>query len=552
MKLPSLNLSRQTRSGVLFNHTDNQLQLARLRLSQTPVLMDALAEVPPTDGQEVERWTEAHVQEKDSRGRLPAYCGFHPVERVIARVQINTRRLAEPDYLAALVAEQAKITSAKEWLIRVLNPMDGTPLTNDGTIRPGLLFGVPWSAIRVTQERLLDLGLRPRGLEVTTLPLLGILTQHIAQTGYRHAVAVCEIERDQTRVYIIAKDGIHTLSPLPFGLASVIETAMKELSTPDLAAARAQLEEPDEFTLEQGRRLVRLIARHLKPAVDQFELQTGHRIDELYCGQVPDRLHWLCRKLGEAVDLPLLEPALQAASVHFLTEGAAVGQQWLAALSLLTTFNLTPAGGSRAPTPVADLPAAGAAWHFDCRLVAELPEDSVVGTRFLINAIFGGITLGIGLGAGWLAYTNFELRRQVNVWEKRMADNAQVLQEIAAVQRDFARDSARLDEAYNLMHQPMAVSELTTLLGESRPAQVTFELIETGGPEVIVLRGSLRDSSERASRLLGAYVDQLRAHPRLGPLCREIVLTSLERRELDDSLSFEITFRLHAPATPAP
>ena len=65
------------------------------------------------------------------------------------------------------------------------------------------------------EERLLDLGLRPRSLEVTTLPLLGILSQHIAQTGYRHAVAVCEIERDQTRVYIIAKDGIHTLLPLP-------------------------------------------------------------------------------------------------------------------------------------------------------------------------------------------------------------------------------------------------------------------------------------------------------------------------------------------------
>jgi hypothetical protein len=549
VKLPSLNLSRQTRSGVLFNHTDNQLQLARLRLNETPVLMDSLAEIPPADEAAVEHWSEAHVQEKDSRGRLPAYCGFHPVERVIARVQINTRRLGEPDYLAALVAEQAKITSAKEWLIRVINPLDGTPLTNDGTIRPGLLFGVPWSAIRVTQDRLLDLGLRPRSLEVTTLPLLGILTQHIAQTGYKHAVAVCEIERDQTRVYIIAKDGIHTLQPLPYGLASVIETAMKELSTPDLESARAQLLEPDEATLEQGRRLVRLISRHLKPAVDQFELQTGHRIDELYCGQLPDHLHWLSHKLGEAVDLPLLEPALQAASVQFLTEGATVGQQWLAALSLLTTFNQSVATGSRAPSPVTDLPAAGAAWHVDCRLITELPEDSVVGTRFLINAVFGGITLGVGLGFGWLAYTNFELRSQINTWERRMAENAAELKQIEQVQGQFAKDSARVDEAYELMHQSMLVSEFTALLGQSRPAQVVFEMIETGGADVVMLRGSLRENSERASRLLGAYVDSLRAHPKLGPLCREIVLTSLERREADDNLTFEITFRLQLPPT---
>ena len=360
MKRLSFNFPRHLRNGVLFNLTDNQLQLARLHLNETPVPMDCLAELAPTDTAAVEQWTKANVQEKDSRGRLPAYCGFHPVERVLARVQINTRRLGEADYLPGLVAEQAKITSAKEWLIRVLNPLDGTPLTNDGTIRPGLLFGIPWSAIRITQDRLLDLGLRPRALEVTTLPLLGILTQHIAQTAYKHAVAVCEIERTQTRVYIIAKDGIHPLPPLPHGLASVVENAMKDLSTPDLAAAQALLESPDESTLEHGRRLVRLISRHLKPTVDQFELQTGHRIDELYCGQLPERLHWLSRELGEAVDLPLLEPALQADSVQFITEGATVSQQWLSALSLLTTFNPPNKTGSNPATPVVDLPAAGA------------------------------------------------------------------------------------------------------------------------------------------------------------------------------------------------
>jgi hypothetical protein len=548
VKRLSFNFPRHLRNGVLFNLTDNQIQLARLHLNETPVPMDCLAELAPTDTAAVEQWTKANVQEKDSRGRLPAYCGFHPVERVLARVQINTRRLGEADYLPGLVAEQAKITSAKEWLIRVLNPLDGTPLTNDGTIRPGLLFGIPWSAIRITQDRLLDLGLRPRALEVTTLPLLGILTQHIAQTAYKHAVAVCEIERTQTRVYIIAKDGIHPLPPLPHGLASVVENAMKDLSTPDLAAAQALLESPDESTLEHGRRLVRLISRHLKPTVDQFELQTGHRIDELYCGQLPERLHWLSRELGEAVDLPLLEPALQADSVQFITEGATVSQQWLSALSLLTTFNPPNKTGSNPATPVVDLPAAGAAWHLDCRLVGELPEDSIVSTRFIINAVIGSVTVGVALGCGWLFYTNLELRGQIDMWERRMTENTPALKEIQGVQAQYAKDSARIDEAFELMHQPMLVSEFIAQLGRSRPAQVVFDLIETGGVDVVLLRGSLRENSERASRQLGSYVESLAADPKLGPLCRAIVLTNLERRETDDSMTFEITFRLQPPA----
>jgi hypothetical protein len=94
----------------------------------------------------------------------------------------------------------------------------------------------------------------------------------------------------------------------------------------------------------------------------------------------------------------------------------------------------------------------------------------------------------------------------------------------------------------------MLVSEFITQLGRSRPAQVVFDLIETSGVDVVLLRGSLRENSERASRQLGSYVESLAADPKLGPLCRAIVLTNLERRETDDSMTFEITFRLQPPS----
>ena len=72
---------------------------------------------------------------------------------------------------------------------------------------------------------------------------------------------------------------------------------------------------------------------------------------------LPDKLHWLGHKIGEAVNLQVLEPALQAASVQFLTEGAEVGQQWLSPLSLLTNFNQTGKAGTRPPIPVPGRPA---------------------------------------------------------------------------------------------------------------------------------------------------------------------------------------------------
>jgi hypothetical protein len=68
---------------------------------------------------------------------------------------------------------------------------------------------------------------------------------------------------------------------------------MKELSAPDAAAARKMLEQPTDELKHHGRRLIRMLSRHLRPAVDYFEMQTGQRIGALFCAHLPERLSWL-------------------------------------------------------------------------------------------------------------------------------------------------------------------------------------------------------------------------------------------------------------------
>lgn len=337
--------NRKARSGVLYNLTDNFLQLARItRLDEKPLDLDHFAELSPDDEPATERWLMQHFGEPRRGHFHPAYCGFHPTERVMVREIITPRRLTEPGYVHSLLAEHAKISNARDWTVMALNPMDGTPLPAEGNPRHALLFGVPWSAIRKAQERLLDLGIRPRRLEVSTLGLLGCLTRHRLKSGYAHAIAVCEIEHAQTRLYILAKDGVHILSSLPHGLLSIAEAAMKELEAPDVATARQQLENPSEALLAQGRRLTRAISRHFKPAVDHFELKTGHRIDGLHCTHLPSRLTWLSEALGAAVDLALIEPDIVGmfadGGLKVSDEGESISSNWISSLSLVS--DLTP------------------------------------------------------------------------------------------------------------------------------------------------------------------------------------------------------------------
>lgn len=339
--------NRQVRPGALINLTDNFVHLARLvRVDEKPLEIDALAEIPPGNDDAVSTWLSANFNDFIGRGYVPAYCGFHPSQRVLARENLNAKRVGEPNYLPLLFAEHAKVSSLKEWQIAALHPGEGTPPVPDGVVRPALLLGVPWTAIREQQQRLLSLGLRPRRLELGTLPMLGSLMRHLVQTNLAHAIAVCEIEYTQTRLYVVAKDGIHTLPALPHGLLSILETTMKEIGAPDIATAQRQLEDPPEALRVHDRRMVRALSRHLKPAVDHFELRTGQRIDSFSCTQLPARLEWLASALGAAVELELFTPDpaawLTASGLKVNAGAVTLNASWLSTLSLVTQLPLLP------------------------------------------------------------------------------------------------------------------------------------------------------------------------------------------------------------------
>src|SRR5882672_7905354 len=217
-------LTRTKRHGVLWNVTDHQLQVARLgRLDEKPLVVDAFAEFAPGDEEGVNRWIRETFADRGP-GYLAGYCGFHPNERVLLRESVNTRRMSEPNFLESLLAEHAKLPSTKDWQVCALHPVDGELFTATTPARPGLLLGLPLAPVRETQQRLRKLGIRPLRLEVGTVALFGALTRYIRELNYPHAVVVCEIGQTQTRIYFLAKDGVHTPATLPHGLLSIEES----------------------------------------------------------------------------------------------------------------------------------------------------------------------------------------------------------------------------------------------------------------------------------------------------------------------------------------
>ena len=181
-------------------------------------------------------------------------------------------------------------------------------------------------------------------------------------------------------------------------------------------------------------------------------------------------------------------------------------------------------------------------WHVDCRIESDLPEDKVVGNRFLAGMIFGLVALVLVVFDGWLGYNIFTLQHQVQDWDVRLAENRSEARELMRMQGIYREEADKIDRVYGLIKAPLFISGFMASLGESLPPQMNVDVIDSNGTSVIV-RGSFQESSASAAALLGSYVEELRKNIRIGPSFNVIKVTGLERSKTDAERSnFEITF----------
>jgi hypothetical protein len=189
----------------------------------------------------------------------------------------------------------------------------------------------------------------------------------------------------------------------------------------------------------------------------------------------------------------------------------------------------------------------GSHWHVDCRLETELPEDSIVSPHFFAHVLFGSVAVAMLLFTGWMGYRAFNIRNQVLDWDKTIKDNAVETREIQRMQREYVAEASKIDQAYGTIRPTLLISELMATIGRTLPSQVVIEYMELTDNGVVI-RGKLRESMQRANRILGDYVALLRKDEKLMSVFREIrVADQMPSKANSDLVSFEMVFRLHPP-----
>jgi hypothetical protein len=507
-----------------------------------PTVIDCAAEFAVDDDDGLRAWLDEKFGAQ--RAWVSVVGSITPVDAVLRRENLQPRKLAEAGYLGYLLKELHYAPQPEAWTLAALDPLAGTPLVPGGTAHPGLLFGLAHDNIRGFQQRLLDHRLLPHRIELGILPLLGAISSLTdRRREQRRATVVVVIEQEHTTAYIIGREGLHTPAAVPHGFASIVQAARKEFGLGDADAVRERLHQADDELLLRASKFVRAIGRDLKPLVDSYEMTTGQPVGEIHCAYLPPALQWIAEPLAQTMQRPSLEldcPAwLPTVGLQAADDLPPLGPHWLGALGLVST-PVEPeelAGEAAGPVP----------WRVDCRLTAQLPNTRLAGRRLTAFALLGALAAFVLTVALWQWSVIRSLDADTGFWNRKVAANQKLFNELARATSALRAKSARFDHAYALMRQPPPATDFILNLGRSLPPDMQVDRIESTGDRV-AMRGSLRQPPDQSSRTLGRYMEELRRTPAIGPLFSSIALTALQRaNDTDDSLAFEITFTLAAP-----
>jgi hypothetical protein len=180
----------------------------------------------------------------------------------------------------------------------------------------------------------------------------------------------------------------------------------------------------------------------------------------------------------------------------------------------------------------------------DCRLVAELPEDSVVGIRFITYAIASAVALAVMLFTGWYIYTDINLRHQIEDATLHLEDDRWEVIEITRLQRFYEIESRKIESAYKEIRNPILLSGFISVLGHTLPERMVIDDIDFAD-NIFIVKGRIRETSEHSSIALGDFLETLRKNPDVGPRCTSINVTALDRSIEDDQMmTYSITFKL--------
>ena len=194
-------------------------------------------------------------------------------------------------------------------------------------------------------------------------------------------------------------------------------------------------------------------------------------------------------------------------------------------------------------------PVAAPLWHTNFRNFDRLPDTKVVRTTFFVNTAAGAVAIALLLWLGYREYRLYNLSEQIAGAQSEIDSNAKKNAEALRLSQIFTEEDKKMADTEAFLKGPIAVSEYIELIGQTLSKEIAIDFADLRIPadpknQNFVLRGVVAGTRDQAAGTASSYVDQLRAHERLGAIFDPITLDKLTPDAASGFMSIEISLKV--------
>lgn len=301
-------LSKKTK-GLFVEVNGFTYQIAAVSGLTTPFTVDALYEFPRQEPGKLKDFLESSAP--GGRGRfLNAHCGIVPESRFFRLHTVESMaRAKDPAYFSNLLEQQFRL-NAKSSLLAAVNAQSGSAFAADKSLasqKDLLLCGADKREFSAFQENLVECGIYPQSLQLSTLSSIAGLKNYLQMKEQEEPVLLIEMTQNAANLFILSKNKVDLCRPVNFGFNGVLPVIQQELGLKDEDSARNLFFSNTFDFRDVGPKLLKRVLKELNSSTGFYEVQTGQTISNMYMTSIPDNLGWIPEVIASEMDINLLD-----------------------------------------------------------------------------------------------------------------------------------------------------------------------------------------------------------------------------------------------------
>lgn len=335
--------------GLFVDISEYSILAARTSGYKLPMVIEEIAEFPIKANQDPGEIVDFFHGLVDYRGAsyYVSRCGVYPEGRFVRFFEAESaNKVKDAEFLAKTLKTEFNIDSDTN-NVAILDARDGSDFDIEkGGTRRLVFCGAPADSFRVQQDRLLEYGIYPERLELSTISTLGGVSDYARFHNITSPILCFELTAQSANIFIVNRGQVDVARPVPFGLDSIYPLLQRELGLKDEDSARKLFSSSTFDFAEMGPKLLRRMTKELQATTGFYEVQTGLTISHVFLSVLPKNLNWVSKTVADSLALEILQPSLEGwlESLKIkLGDGVEVmnlGARWMGLFSLMGEFHL--------------------------------------------------------------------------------------------------------------------------------------------------------------------------------------------------------------------